>query len=229
MRRLLVLTAVDAEARTLARHLGLPAVTGSAFPHYRHGILEVAAVGVRAARLAERAACCRAPSLVISSGVCGALAPGLAQGDLVVPETVIDAEGMMWPTSELAAFTRRGALLCADAIADSAAKKSRLWIETGAMAVDIESAPILAWARAQGLDAAVVRGVSDTASEAVPQDLAAVVGDDGRTRPMRAVHAALARPGALADALALRRGMQTALAAVAAALGAIARRTVAPR
>jgi adenosylhomocysteine nucleosidase len=221
---LLVVVAVDAEARTLARHLGLPAVTGSLFAHYRGGILEVAAVGLRARALDDRVSRCRVPSLVISSGVCGALAPALAQGDLVVPERVIDARGGAWLTSAVPPLARRGTLLCADGIAGSAAAKSRLWMETAAVAVDMESAPILAWARARGLEATVVRGVSDTASEAVPSDLAAVVGEDGRTRPMRAVHAALTRPGALADALTLRRGMQAALAAVAGALATLARR-----
>jgi adenosylhomocysteine nucleosidase len=229
VRHLLVLTALDAEARTLARHLSLPAVTGSAFAHYRNGVFEVAGVGLRAARLAERAAPWRTASLVISAGVCGALAPALAQGDLVVPETVIDARGGTWSTSDAIGLARRGTLFSADVVAESPGTKARLWMETGAQAVDMESGVLLAWARARGLEAAVVRGVSDTAGEAVPSDLAAVVGDDGRTRPLRAVRAALARPGALADALALRRGMQAALAAVAAALGDIARRALAPR
>ncbi len=82
----------------------------------------------------------------------------------------------------------------------------------------MESAVILAWAASQGLAAAVVRGVSDTASHGVPADLAAAVGDDGRVRTVSAVRAALSRRGALRDALALRRGTHAALAAVAAEL-----------
>ena len=225
MRSLLVLTALDAEARTLARHLGLAAVGGSAFPHFRDGVLEIATVGVRATLLAERRARCRPPSLVISAGVCGALSPALSQGDLVVPETVSDGRGTEWTTARIAGLERAGCLLSAEAVVEDAAAKARLWLETGALAVDLESGPIMAWASRSrsSLSAAVVRGVSDTATDAVPSDLAAVVGQDGRTRPMRAVHAALARPSALADALALRRGLQAALTSVAAALGAMAR------
>ena len=223
MRALLVLTALDAETRTLARHLGLAAVGGTAFPHFRDGVLEIAAVGVRAALLPERLARCRPAAFVVSAGVCGALSPALSQGDLVVPETVIDRRGAQWTTAKIAGLDRVGSLLSTEAIVEDAAAKARLWLETGALAVDLESGPILAWAFGRGLPAVVVRGVSDTATDTVPADLAAVVGHDGRTRPMRAVHAALARPSALADALALRRGLQAALTSVAGALGAMAR------
>jgi Phosphorylase superfamily len=135
----------------------------------------------------------------------------------------------VWPTAEVPGLPRRGTLLGVREIAATPAAKARLWLDSQAVAADMESGAILAWARARGIDAAVVRGVSDTATESVPADLAAVVGADGRTRPIRAVQAALARPSALADALALRRGMQAALAAVAPVLAAAARRLAVPR
>ena len=40
MTRVLVLTAIDLEARDLARQLGLAAVTGSAWPRFAGGVLE---------------------------------------------------------------------------------------------------------------------------------------------------------------------------------------------
>jgi adenosylhomocysteine nucleosidase len=222
VKHLLVLTAVEPEARALARHLGLVAVSGSIFPHYRAGGIEVAAVGLRAALLAERMRGCPPPSLVISAGVCGALAPVLTQGDLVIPEAVLDTRGTRWVTADIAGLTRRGTLFSTEAIAGDAATKSRLWLDTGALAVDMESAAILAWAGALGVPAAVVRGVSDTATEAVPSDLVALIGQDGRIRPLLVVHAALARPSAVADAFVLGRALQAALASVAAALGRLA-------
>ena len=68
-----------------------------------------------------------------------------------------------------------------------------------------------------------LRGVSDAAGRGVPADLARVVGEDGRVHPMRAVTAVLARPRALADAMALRSGTAAALKTVAAALGKLTR------
>ena len=104
--------------------------------------------------------------------------------------------------------------------------KARLWVETAAVACDMESAPILEWARARGIPAAVIRAVSDTAERGVPADLAAVVEPDGRVRTIRAVRAVLARPRAFADALTLRSGTNAALKSVARALGRIARQQV---
>ena len=118
---------------------------------------------------------------------------------------------------------RRGTLLTTDHVLEDAAAKSRAWLESGALAVDMESAAILDWAAARGLPAMVVRGVSDPAGRGVPADLARVVQDDGRVRPMRAVTAMLARPRALADAVALRAGTTAALKTVATTLATLSR------
>lgn len=223
MTRVLILAAVDVEVRALARHLGLPRVAGSAFPHYRGGALEVLCVGVRAGVLESRAAHGVAADLVVSAGACGALSPDLGEGQLVVPEAVAVPDGRRWTTATLPSLPRRGVLLSVDDVLESAPAKARLFMESGALAVDMESGPILAWAAARGVDAAVVRAVSDTAVRGVPADLAAAVAADGRVRPMRAVAAALARPRAVADAMALRAGTTAALRTVAAALARIAR------
>ena len=223
MRALLILTAVDLEARTLARHLGLPAVSGADWPHFKSGSIELACVGLRASALAARATRFALPALVVSAGACGALAPALMEGALVVPEAVLTEDGQRTATAPLMVIDARGTLVSVTRVITSGADKARVWMETGAIACDMESATIAAWARARGLAAAVVRGVSDTADHGVPADLAAAVGEDGRVRSVAAVRAALTRRGALRDALALRRGTNAALASVAGALARIAR------
>lgn len=223
MSRILVLTAVEVEATRLARDLGLASVSGSPWPQFRSGALEIACVGLGASRLEERVARCAPPTLVISAGTCGALSPDLQEGQLVVPETVCLEAGERYPTASLAGHTRRGLLLSVGRVVESPSAKARLWVETGALAVDMESGVILEWAARHALPAAVVRGVSDTANRAVPADLAAVVEPDGRVRTMRAIGVALARPRRIGEALALRRGTRAALTAVAAALGTLAR------
>jgi len=221
--RLLVLTAVDVEARTLARHLGLMQNPASPWPHFTGGALELATVGLRASRLAERAERFRPHDLCVSAGACGALAPELSVGALVVPQVVVGPDGRRWPAAPLRGLAGHGTLLSVGEVVESGAQKSRLWLETGALAVDMESAVILAWASERGARAAVVRGVSDDAERGVPAALAAAVDDDGRVRPLRAVTAALSRATALSDLIALRSGTEAALKVVAGALAALAR------
>src|SRR5262249_58840032 len=75
--RVLVVTAVDLEARGLARHLGLARVAGCEWPRYRGGALELICAGPRAAYLDARAAGIESVSLVVSAGGCRALSPDL--------------------------------------------------------------------------------------------------------------------------------------------------------
>lgn len=222
MTRLLVLAAVDLEARTLARHLGLSPVA-SAWSHFSGGALEIVAVGLGACHLGTRARPPAGAALVVSAGVCGALAPELAVGALVVPEVVLGPDGRRRATAAVGGPRRHGTLLTVDRVLEDAAAKARRWLETGALAADMESAAILDWAAARGLPALVVRGVSDPATRGVPADLARVVHDDGHVQPMLAVSAMLARPRVLADAVALRTATSAALKTVAAALGRLSR------
>lgn len=222
MSGVLVLTGLALEARALAAALGLPRVPGGPRAHYRGPQWEVLAVGPGAAALAARVRACRWPALVISAGVCGGLAPALAPGALVVPEVVLEADGTRWTTDPLDGLPRGGALLSPPAVVGPVADKARLHRATGALAVDLESAPVLRWARAHGLAAAVVRAVADPADRALAPELAAALGPDGRVRLWRALGAALARPRAGLEALALGRAVRAALARVAAALARVA-------
>ncbi len=207
----------------LARLLGLPAVGGDGWPHFRAGALELLVVGPRAGFLEARAARAAPASLVVSAGVCGALSPDLRDGDLVVPETVVGPAGARFPTAEVPGLPRAGTLVTVADVVATREAKARLWLETRALACDMESAPVLAWAGARGVPAVVIRGVSDTAARGVPADLAAVVEPDGRVRTARAVRAVLARPSAITDAMILRSATSAALRAVARALARIAR------
>lgn len=223
MTRVLVLTAVDVEARGLARHLGLARTSQSPWPHFTGGALEIACVGLRASQLRARADRLRPFDLVVSAGACGALAPALNVGDLVVPELVVDAAGQRWPTAAVTRVARAGTLLTVGDVVETAAQKSRLWLATGARAVDMESAAILAWAAERGVPGAVIRAVSDGAGRGIPAALAASIGDDGRVRPLRAVSAALTRATAFSDLIDLRAGTEAALKTVASALAALIR------
>lgn len=134
-----------------------------------------------------------------------------------MPEAVLDERGGRYPiTASLPGREPHGELLTVAAIVATPEAKARLYAETGALAVDMESAPILAAARERGWDAIVVRAVSDDARETLPAELLGLVDAGGRVRLGRAL---VAIPGAgLGRVLALRRATATGLAAVAQAL-----------
>ena len=54
MSRILILTAVELEARALARHLELPALPTIGVPAFGRGTVRLAPVGLRAALLTQR-------------------------------------------------------------------------------------------------------------------------------------------------------------------------------
>ena len=231
MSRILILTAVELEARALARQLELPALPSLPFPAFGRGTLRLAPVGLRAALLAERWPGLRLgldQPLVISAGVCGALAPDLRAGDLILPESVLGpaAERLnVTPTAyaraaALGTAARHGTLLTTRDVVATPTDKAALHARTGAVAVDMESSLILTFAAGAGCPTLVVRGVSDTAGESVPPELIGLVTEAGKLRPGRVLALGVTRLHVLPRALALRHATQRALAAVARLLTA---------
>ncbi|HEV8533352.1 MAG TPA: hypothetical protein VGT00_18155 [Methylomirabilota bacterium] len=233
MGAILVLTAVELEARALARALRLPRLTSFSFPAFGDAHLRLAPVG-----LAARLLSARFPAmvegldhpLVISAGVCGALHPDVTCGFLVLPETVIGTLGERYPATaahhrrHAAAFASAGmrfstgTLVTVPEVAATPEAKAKLRAATGAVAVDMESSLILRAALEAGCPGLVLRGVSDDASDGLPPELAALLTAEGRVLKARAAEAVLRHPAILPRALKLRRVTRGALAAVADAL-----------
>jgi len=105
------------------------------------------------------------PKLVLTCGFAGGLNPNLKLGEVVfeTPDENLRAK-------LLAVGAKPAKFFCADRIATIVAEKKRLRDETGADAVEMESAAIRAVCREFGIPCATVRVISDTASEAFPLD-----------------------------------------------------------
>lgn len=230
---ILVLTAVELEARALARALSLPSLLPSlSFPAFGCGTLRVAPVGLRASLLASRWTALVAAldrPLVVSAGVCGGLDPALRVGDLVLPDAVINDAGLRLPVTASheqraaaasGAHARAGVMATASRAVATAEAKAALRAATGAVAVDMESAAILEAAAARGCSSLVVRAVSDDARETLSGELMRLMGADGRIRCGGVF--ALAHPRVLRRALQLRRSTRQALASVAGSLARLA-------
>ena len=230
---ILVLTAVELEARALARALRLPRLDSFAFPTFGDGRFRLAPVGLAASALSARFPALLEGlehPLVISAGVCGALDPAVSCGSLILPETVVGPRGERYAAAvahhrhHVTALSDRGmrfatgALATVAEVAATPAAKAKLREATGAVAVDMESALILRAAAEAGCPGLVLRGVSDDAGDSLSPELTALITAEGRVRKARAAATVLRQPAILPKALKLQRATQGALAAVAEAL-----------
>lgn len=128
---------------------------------------------------------------LVSFGLAGGIAEGLACGDVIDADRVVDATGaVLWEGAPVGVPGARTGTLCAvDSVIDDPAERRRLHAVTGALAVDMESGAI---ARAGRL-AGCVRVVSDTPSR--PLDgLDGAVRDSGELDPVGLVRAFLRSP-----------------------------------
>jgi hypothetical protein len=134
----------------------------------------------------ERARETRAlPELVLTCGFAGGLNPALKIGDVVFEigrsrgdETQIKKKSetphVVSYDQLIAAGAKPAKFFCADRIATTVAEKKKLRDETGADAVEMESAAIHAVCREFGIPCVTVRVISDTANEDLPLDFNAL-------------------------------------------------------
>lgn len=221
MSRILVVTAVEVEARGLARHLSLGRADSGSQCRYGGSGVDVVCGGPRARWLNGFVPLARNASLVVSAGTCGALAPHLVEGALVIPRVVLSPDRRRHLVADNGGLMAMGTLLTVASVIETPEDKAQLWRETAALAVDMESSMIIEWAATMGVPAAVVRGVVDTAARGVPARVAETLDDEGRVRVGRAMRIVFAHPRTLSDMLTLRRGTGAALRSVATALRAL--------
>jgi nucleoside phosphorylase len=152
--------------------------------------------------------------LVVNAGVCGALAPHLLPGDIVVATSVNGTE-VAQPRSAPAAV--HGPLVTVGRIVATPDAKRRLRADTGAIAVDMEAAGILSQVSAERF--CCVKVVLDTASEGFALDLDnALV--DGRFSRKRIIAQAARRPREVVpELLHLKRRRDQAAKALGEFLG----------
>jgi adenosylhomocysteine nucleosidase len=119
------------------------------------------------------------PEALVSTGFCGALAPELGVGDVVVATEVAGPKNRYEALPvESAVAHHTGAVRTIDHIARTAGEKESLRA-TGACAVEMEAEAVAERAQARGLPFYCVKAVTDLAGENMANDFNAALRSDG--------------------------------------------------
>jgi adenosylhomocysteine nucleosidase len=180
------------------------------------------------------------PEMVIGSGVVGALSYGLRPGDIVLADRVIHKRGEDDDPEHISAVEEAhlrdvgrylkvagldyslGPILTSHRVLASGDEKRRAKDQTGAIAVDMETAALAAEAATRGLPFAVLRTVLDHIDDDIP---AIELTDElGRARPLHATAHLVRNPRMMFKIPRLMRNLSLATESLADALEAVAYR-----
>lgn len=127
------------------------------------------------------------PEWVLSAGFSGALRPEMRVGQIVMADSVIDADGQSLKLDlHMAADPDNGLyvgpIVTARQIVRTIAEKEQLAAATGALAVDLESSAVAEVCRAAHTKFLAVRVISDDMSADLPPEVMAIFGSTGSIR-----------------------------------------------
>ena len=184
-------------------------------------LLAVSGIGRDAAERAARALVDAGVAALMTFGMAGGLDPALMAGSVVLPCELISADGTRYlvsrswrervaaAVSPLRAVSAGNLLTSARAI-DTVLGKSAAFRDTGAAAVDMESAPVAAIALHHNLPFIAVRVIVDTAADTLPR---AVVNASrlGRVQIGRLIAGLILAPAEIAALIRLARRYRIAM------------------
>jgi hopanoid-associated phosphorylase len=204
----------DASQRTVSREPRLAIVIAlgieksslqSALEMVRPGtgpVLIQSGPGAVCAARAARAAVADGATALVSWGIAGALEPELAPGTVVIPTRIAAGEKYLPTDAAWSArlaerlqgelTVHRGDLLAAEHVLGTPRTKARAALESGCVAVDMESGAIAGVAAQAGVPVVVVRVIADGVTDTLPPNIADWVTADGRRRVGPVLNAILA-------------------------------------
>ncbi len=139
------------------------------------------------------------PRFILSVGFSGALRSEQKVGDLILATEVVDQRGNCWPTVLAPALPCcRGRLVTATEMVGDPREKQRLGHESGAAAVDMESATVARLCHEHGVPFACLRVISDALDTPLSPRLLALL-RGGRVSPIRLAWQVMRHPTLIAE------------------------------
>ncbi len=202
---------IPQEVRPLCRRLGMAApspsqriVEGRSHEGYA---VRVAVSGVgreRMTRLLEDMKYLPPVLCWVSVGLAGGLSPGLAVGDCLIGHAVMAEKDEIYSFNSLPGHSVSDTkavpsdiLFCSNRAVCLPADKIAVFRETGASAVDMESAAVARFARQRNESFTWIRVISDTADDEIPREMMECLNADGFPSVRAAMRVLLSHPGQL--------------------------------
>lgn len=219
-----VVAALDREARVLGAALetraGIDVLAGGTLRAVSG--MGYAPAGMAARRLVEAGA-----AALVSWGMAGGLDPQLEAGSICLPREVVAPDGMRFATASawrdalaasIASYrpVTAGSLFTSMQALTNASSKAAARLETGALAVDMESSAVAEVAAASHLPFVAVRVIVDTAADEIPRAVIEA-GASGEVRIGRLLAGLARSPGDIVPLLRLARRYRAAMGSLRAA------------
>lgn len=165
-----------------------------------------------AAKAVDSVLAAHRPQWVVSAGFAGGLQPGLAHGDLVAPDALVDAAGRVLPVAAASLLPsavaenlrggslRVGRLLSVDRLARTPQEKHTLAERHQALAVDMETFAVAEACLRQGVPMIPLRVITDAAEDELPRELDRLLQPQSAARRLgAALRAIVQRPSTVKD------------------------------
>jgi adenosylhomocysteine nucleosidase len=220
MSRVAIVAALEREVRGLLKQWRVMEKehAGRRFRFFENDdvVLVCGGIGADSARrAAEAVIAIYAPGVVYSVGFAGGLDPGMKVGDILQPQSVVNAgDG-----SRIRLDGGKGVLASFATVANPG-QKAKLRESFAAQAVDMEAAAVALAAEARGVEFGVLKVISDESDFSLPA-IERFVGSDGRFSEARFALYAAVRPWLWAKVARLARNSSRASRVLCQALGKI--------
>jgi nucleoside phosphorylase len=221
-----LVVALPAEAHSLGMHGTHPGDC----KRWRDGWIAVSGIGPHNAMRAAERLLARGVVRLANWGVAGALDPALAAGDVLIADRIrytsgdpgyatdADANDQLAAAFSAALRVRRGALWSTSQPVATPSEKRALAERSGALAVDMEAAPVAAVALRAKLPFVAVKAICDPAGRAVPAGIVRALEDADEGWSLRMLAAIVSGgPGTWRAASALSRDYRHARRSLATA------------